>query len=396
MASRHHLPLLIVHPAGVQVSKRSLVDKGYMLEFGKNGTFTDIALPTRERSAGGLLALEDCFSDKTLDSANRLDLPNVPFMPDPIEHRETVVTERLTRQIDAFVSELAESLPSYVFNVIPFTRLRQHKIIARTVFREAGMPCYTALDRSQRGGSSREHWRRLLSEASLVIADLDLRNRNCVFEAGVAFAVSEAMHIVHRGQLRQAPFGLDDVHRYAYKDESQLVEQVARICLPFKRTVFNLEKLEVAEDQAVPGVPLWFADGDAKDDVGIRVQAVLLIVAAGGLFAIAGYLQQWLPLTIAGVAVAGAGGLAKALSGLLPQISKDLDSRFVRYAPQIWWTGVVLLSVAVAACAIAAWLHFAKPSGEASQLCCMNLPDTAVMEAAPLVAADLTNQTRMR
>jgi hypothetical protein len=205
MASRHHLPLLIVHPAGVQVSKRSLDGKGYMLEFGKNGTFTSIALPTRERTSGGLLALQDCFSDKTLDSANRLDLPNVPFMPDPIEHREAVVTESLTRRIDAFVSELAEGVPSYVFNVIPFTRLRQHKIIARTVFREAGMPCYTALDRSQRGGSSREHWRRLLSEASLVIADLDLRNRNCVFEAGVAFAVSDAMHVVHRGGLRHAP-----------------------------------------------------------------------------------------------------------------------------------------------------------------------------------------------
>lgn len=85
------------------------------------------------------------------------------------------------------------------------------------------------------------------------------------------------------------------------------------------------------------------------------------MVAAGGLFAIAGYLQQWLPLTIAGVAVAGAGGLAKALSGLLPQVSKDLDSRFVRYASQIWWLGAVLLAVAVAACVLATWLHFAKP-----------------------------------
>ena len=130
-----------------------------------------------------------------------------------------------------------------------------------------------------------------------------------------------------------------------------------RICLPFKRVVFNLEKLKAHEGQPVGGVPKWLTEGVPEDQAGVRLQAALLLVAAAGLFAVAGYLQNWMPLTIGGAAVAGATALVNVLSGLVPQIQKDMDGFFIRHASRLRWLGGGLLALGTLACMIAVWLH---------------------------------------
>ncbi len=356
MASRHGLPLLVIHPEGVEVFRQRLTESGgHALIFGNAEERTSISLPKRAGDSRELLKDDEFISDEVLNSANILTLPDVPFLANPVEHTESAVTDNLARSIDEFVSHLSKSQPNYVFNIIPFSRQTEHEIIARTVFCETGMPCYRSLDYNITRTSARSDWLNLLSGATFVIADLDTKNRNCLFEVGVAFALSDKLQIVHKGTPRGIPFGLDDANQLVYKNNAELSDRVAQICLPYKRTVFNLKKLDHLSGGEIPGVPDWYTGGEARKDSGVRIQAILLFVAAAALFAVAGYLQKWLPLTIGGIAVAAAAAMVNVFSGLVPKIRDDMDKFFVRNASRLRRAGGFLLALAVATCIISIW-----------------------------------------
>lgn len=204
--------------------------------------------------------------DATLMGAAGFSLKNAHVVG-PLEYPNSRDHRATKNEIEEFVANCPvrrDGYP-YVFNILPFSlKDSVHVVVAREVFKATGMACHISLDAITGDQSVRSNWERMLSQSSLVIAELSSLRDTCLFEVGCALGWQKPVYVLSKKGQEKLPFGLDDRSFHRYRSLDDLKEYVRETCCrAHRREVLNLSndlRLENRQDQRLPGVPAWLKD----------------------------------------------------------------------------------------------------------------------------------------
>lgn len=252
-ADHQGLPIIILADRNVAIKKFKAGD-GCNLHFGGNAekkTLRSDALFETEIDASSADTLLESITSIELRGTRHLDGPHL-MLPDT----------DIRSAIDQFVENHVKNREgTYAFNIIPFSmKDREHVEISKILFEETGLPCYLAIDNYRIDLELRAQWRRKITDAEFVIAELSELRDTCIFEAGMVVGLEKEVVILTK-KPDHIPFGLDDVPTLKYSGMRELREVVRTGCAKHKRKVYNFDAdlpSEIRKNIGNNGIPTWF------------------------------------------------------------------------------------------------------------------------------------------
>ncbi|MEU9422400.1 hypothetical protein AB0D87_05990 [Streptomyces sp. NPDC048342] len=249
LAIKHNLPVLLVCEEGVEVTW-SRGSGELTLNFGDTAEASDPV------SVDDVIGPD--FTVPSLKFAHSVVCPTRRFLNDPLFIPSDPT--KIGPTSNAFASLIEEYTSAfekpqrneYVFNIMPYAKPRERRVVADAVLEETGLPCINGSDTWSGAPFSREEICDKITEATFVIADLSGISRACIFEVGVAVGSGRDTFIITSTPRKTMPFGVDRLHRLPYKNEMELDAAVRNHCRPYRRRNFNFE-LSQRASKSSPG-----------------------------------------------------------------------------------------------------------------------------------------------
>jgi predicted nucleotide-binding protein len=239
LAAKHHLPLLIFCEDGVEF-KCTFGSKQTKLTFGGSRD-TDGAVVTLEQ------VKKESFEVSMLNGVHSVVFRTPPFIERPIVvspnlHQIQAQAPTINAKVRSFTENFWKpEVEQYVFNISPYSKVKERMVVADIVYRVTGLSCINASDAWAGAPFDREEIKDKICNAFFVIADLSGGRNECVFEVGVAVGSGCKTLVVRKKTDLKLPFGLRRFTPLEYLNEKDLESQLLRLCYPFRRRVFNVE-----------------------------------------------------------------------------------------------------------------------------------------------------------
>ena len=237
LAVKHELPILLLCEEGVKVQWHDRRNDILLI-------FGDVQ-DDQLREIGEAEIMDPGFRVPTLRGVHAVALKRSRFVNEPLmlpADLSSAGPSAMPSLMEEFISNMQPPRRrGSVFNVMPFAKEKERRIVAQAVYEETGLFCVNGSDAWAGAPFTREEIVRRIRESEFVIADLSGNSSACIFEAGVAVGADKYTYAITKTPQENPPFGPDQLHLLPYHTDLQLDQVVRLHCQPHRRRIFNVE-----------------------------------------------------------------------------------------------------------------------------------------------------------